>query len=246
MCRMILFKGNDDFVLNLIEALKRASKSDIFNNFKSHKDGWGIVFSYENYEIFYKSKNPIYEEDFKNYLKNEYSYGILHARLASPQEPKLTPLNSHPFLIHGENEIIYMAHNGSIKKDFIGKKFNIDFENRTDSEVFSMMLEKLDGNYHERIKNGIDFIISNSLSNMLNLFCLIRTYENKRVICYFSNYYDDIEKTNYYPIYKYEINNNLAIMSSTVAYEMGFLDKNGNIIQKNVEKVRKNKIYFIY
>jgi len=240
MCRMVVFKGENNFGIELVKSLKKAARNDRFNNFKSHADGWGGIIMDENKEILIKSIKPIYDENLDLFSTSSFIYGLLHARKAAPNEPLIGPIDSHPFIIHSDNEIVYIAHNGWINKKVIGEKFNINYNLKNDSEVFAHLIEKFDGNIKERIMKAIEFTNEFALLGALNLLCIISGYDNKKNLCYYSK---SKENNIYYKLFKYEKNKNFAVMSSTVAFEMGFIDENGNKLNTYIEEVPQNILF---
>ncbi|MGC8565728.1 MAG: GerAB/ArcD/ProY family transporter [Thermoplasmata archaeon] len=212
----------------------------IFYNLKSHKDGWGAVFFSDNNEMYFRSTEPFYKSDLSFIPNFSYFYGIVHARFSAPNEPIIGSIHSHPFLSHGENEILYIAHNGWIDKRAIGERFGIKYEIRNDTEVFSLLLEKEEGNIRDRIINTIEFTKNYAMLGALNLFCIISRYDNKKEICYYSKYKDE---NIYIKLFKYENRENFAVMSSSVGYEMGFIDGNGKITTPQVEEVPQDTLF---
>ena len=240
MCRMVVFKGENNFGIELIKSLKKAAKNDIFNNFTSHKDGWGGIILDEKKELLIKSTIPIYNENVESLFVYSNIYGLFHARFAAPKEPIIGPIDSHPFIIHGDNEIVYIAHNGWINKKIIGEEFKINYEFKNDTEVFAQLIEKFDGNIKERIIKAIKFTNEHALLGALNLLCIISKYDNKKEICYYSK---SKENDIYIRLFKYEKNGNFAVMSSSVAFEMGFIDENGKKLNSFTEEVPQNVLF---
>jgi predicted glutamine amidotransferase len=243
MCRMFVFKGDLLFGEQLLNALTKAAKSDRFNNFKSHKDGWGGVVIGNQKEQVTKSKIPIYEDKASKIFDTADNdlYGLFHARLTAPNEPVLWPFHSHPYMIHGDDESLYIAHNGWVDKKVIGEKFNINYKNRNDTEVLALMIDKIQGNIKDRLLYAIDFVNENALLGSLNLLCVINGNDGKREICYYSK---SKEESIYIKLFKYKNGNEFSVMSSTVAFEMGYLDENGKIKNEFVETVPQNKLFF--
>ncbi|MEM3264875.1 MAG: hypothetical protein QXH07_02860 [Thermoplasmata archaeon] len=243
MCRMFVFKGDVLFGTQLLNSLTKAAKSDIFNNFKSHKDGWGGVVLGKQKEQLTKSMIPIYDDNTSKIFDIDDSevYGLFHARLTAPNEPVLWPFHSHPYVIHGNDESIYIAHNGWVDKKIIGEKYDIHYVNRNDTEVLALMIEKLQGNIRDRLHSAIDFINENALLGALNLMCVINGNDGKKEICYYSKSKD---KSIYITLFKYNKGDDFAVMSSSVAFEMGYIDVNSKIKNEYVMPVPQGKLFF--
>ncbi|MGC8581518.1 MAG: hypothetical protein ACP5RS_03055 [Thermoplasmata archaeon] len=241
MCRMFGYNGNVDFGKRMIKSLYESSRKDVFKENKAHKDGWGGVLINRESEEYIRYTTPLSSNNiqtFFNEKKGNY-YGLFHARLSSPNEPKMGPFNSHPFIIHiNGKEIAYIAHNGHLDKSKIAKNMGMDnnaLKNISDTETFSMYVEKLEGNFIDRLKKATEFVNENDPSAFLNLICLVVNREGNDYICYYSKYKVELQDSIYYKLLKYNNGPNKAIMSSTLGYYLGFLDEKGNISEKNVE-----------
>ncbi|MGC8497646.1 MAG: hypothetical protein ACP5NL_06600, partial [Thermoplasmata archaeon] len=100
---------------------------------------------------------------------------------------------------------------------------------------------KLQGNIKGRLYSAIDFVNENALLGSLNLMCIINGNDGKREICYYSKSKDE---SLYITLFKYNNGNDFAVMSSSIAFEMGYIDKNGKIKNEYVEPVPQDELFF--
>ncbi|MEL9999102.1 MAG: hypothetical protein QXG55_00280 [Thermoplasmata archaeon] len=241
-CRMFVSVGTKEFSSWIYNALLLASKDDIFlkefSKNTSHNNGWGMVIFSNEKEIYLRSSRPIYNDNIDlNFFNSSKIYSLFHARLASTNEPKNGPDDSHPYRIDGE-ETIYLAHNGHVKKEIIGKKYGINVNNKTDTEVMAFMLSKFDGKAEERIKNMINDLHKLDAVETLNLLFLVNERVNKKIY-YYSEF---TSREKYLTLFKYKENDNVAIMSSTIAYKLNLVDSELGLLSENVEKVETKKL----
>ncbi len=237
-CRMFVSYGTWDFNSRVYRALISASEKDIFLENRSHYNGWGMALFSEGMEIYLRSSRPIYHDLLgAEFLRMGKSYALFHARLASTGEPTVGADDSHPYRIQGD-ETIYIAHNGHVKKEIVGKEFNIEYGNKTDTEVIAFLLSRLEGNARERIKKLIDILHEINANETLNLFFLVNS-RIKRTFYYYSEFN---AREKYLTLFKWRENGNIAVMSSTIAYYLGLIDQELNILSEKVEKVEKGKL----
>ena len=123
---MLAYVGEDrEELRELLNCLIEAARNDPLNGFV-HGDGWGLVAYTDNgLLLHYRSGKPIYDEgDVANKLVDMLSgrmWVIIHARRAT--DPILiNAIFSHPYLESTPSELIYIAHNGSIDKERLGKE----------------------------------------------------------------------------------------------------------------------------
>ncbi len=102
------------------------------------------------------------------------------------------------------------------------------------------MIEKIKGNIKDRLLFTLDFVNEKALLGGLNLLFLISKNDGKKYICYYSK---SKNQNVYSTLYKYKKEKEFSVMSSTVAYQMGFLDKNGSIKNDYVESVPQNTLF---
>ncbi|MGC8565466.1 MAG: class II glutamine amidotransferase [Thermoplasmata archaeon] len=244
-CRMFAFSGNVMDAINIQKSLAEAAKNDIFDGNKSHGDGWGSAVISNDQELLIRRKIPIFEDSFMDIIKNLAGKIVLisHARLASETEEKRGWMDSHPFRIFKENETFYIEHNGYIDKYLLNRKFGIEIKNFTDTEAFSFLLQKLNGDFIENIKNIIDVLHEGTLAGTLNLICAGYDYKNKRKICYYSDF--NSKKEDYLRLFEFKKDESFSVMSSTVAYYLNIIDENMNYRNNNVKMIEKGKL-FVY
>jgi glutamine amidotransferase len=239
---MFGYYGDVDLGKLMMKSLYESSQKDVFKENKAHQDGWGGVLINRESEEYIRYTTPLKKDNIQTFFheKGGNYFGLFHARLSSPNEPKQGAFNSHPFIIRiNGKEIAYIAHNGYVDKSKIAKNMGLysnDFNNVSDTEIFSMYVEKLEGKFIDRIKKAIEFVNENNLSDFLNLVCLVVNREGNNFICYYSKFKDQSQKNIIYSrLIKYNNGSNKAVMSSTLGYYLGFLDEKGNILEKKAE-----------
>ncbi|MBD6955665.1 MAG: hypothetical protein ACP5G5_04305 [Thermoplasmata archaeon] len=234
-CRMFISSGNRNFNARLYRSLLFASERDVFLENRSHNSGWGIAILSENEEIYWRSSIPIYEYIMPLNIFPERSYAMFHARLASTGEPINGANDSHPYRVQGE-ETIYIAHNGHVKKEILGKEFNIEFRNKTDTEVLAFILSIMDGDSYTRIRKMIDTVHDLGANETLNLMFLVNSRSSLR-----GYYYSEFStREKYLTLFKYLEGDNRAVVSSTIAYYLGLIDLEHRVISGNVEPVERS------
>ncbi|MVT12863.1 MAG: hypothetical protein GPW16_01065 [Euryarchaeota archaeon] len=236
-CRMFVSNGDRYFNSRLYRALLFASERDVFLENRSHNSGWGMAILSDGREIYLRSLTPIYEDIIPLNIFPERSHALVHARLASTDEPTRLADDSHPYRIGGEHTI-YIAHNGHVRKEIIGKEFNIEYRNKNDTEVLALLLSSMEGDPYDRIRKTIDIVYDLGANETLNLLFLV----NGREYVKFYYYSDFKSKEKYLTLFRYVNGANVAIMSSTVAYYLNLIDENLKILSGNVEPVERMKL----
>ena len=111
----------------LLNCLIEAARKDPLRRNTSHGDGWGLVaYTGNGLLLHYRSGKPIYDEseeriarEFVDMLGGKM-WVIVHARRAT--DPVLIDaIFPHPYLESTPGELIYIAHNGSIIRERLGK-----------------------------------------------------------------------------------------------------------------------------
>lgn len=137
MCRFYIYSGVPD--VDLHKALRLAAERDPYapGGFQ-HKDGWGYAVYLMNGSVaYYRSGTPVWEDPHVPPLGLA---GLSHARAASPGEP-VGPLYSHPFQTNtGDGRILYVAHNGSVDKEGMGRALGLNPARFSDSWVLAIFL----------------------------------------------------------------------------------------------------------
>ncbi len=104
----------------LYAGLKKAAEYDrtipeSWKGGKSHRDGWGCVILTNGSLTHYRSKVPIFRDEFTIPAITGKTYAIFHARKRSPKNPAGNPIFSHPFMVESERKVIFLAHNGGLR-----------------------------------------------------------------------------------------------------------------------------------
>jgi predicted glutamine amidotransferase len=118
-------------VRELLSGLKRACAHDptlgsIAPGCSRHSHGWGYVVHAANGLFHYRSGKSIYDDDVSLPKLDGEIRAIFHGRFASDQT-LAGPIFSHPFVAATENEILFLAHNGSVEPEHLAKR-NVDSE----------------------------------------------------------------------------------------------------------------------
>jgi len=221
MCRLLAFDVKEKVDLEVIKAFVNAAKNDIYSKYISHPHGWGISAIIEingKYKlIYYKSTEPIYEDEFfyniVNLLKGDRITGIIHARKAG-KEFLIGLRHNHPYHMKTKTHDLYFAHNGSINR----KAFSQPDYPGTDSYLFFLELVKALESSQQEIERVYKQVIDNlsKFSSSLNS-ALLTFNEIEGPVVYFAHYYNKErirEMEEYYKVYRYEN----YIFSSTVSY----------------------------
>jgi predicted glutamine amidotransferase len=246
MCRMFGFKGSSLLANKLQNSLINAARSDYFSkNRISHDDGWGSVWYSKESQFLLRSRIPIFKDKraVKFFPNNTTAICALsHARKAAPNEPIRGSFDSHPFSTHAGEDLVYVAHNGHIDKSKLIARLELDTSKLNDTEAFTFLLEKMTGNVETRLKSSIDFVNeSDAMLGALNLFVLSVKRNGEHDLFYFSDFPGG-KNDLYYTLYTYSYNRNKAVMSSTVAYVQGLIDRTGEPIKSHVAKVPLRKL----
>ena len=212
---MLAYVGKDKGKLKkLAQCMILSAKEDPITH-ESHKDGWGIVAYDGEKMIYYRSVNPIFNESEVLFnlinLLNSESKVIIHARLASDKKLVSSYL-SHPYMESNENFIIYVAHNGVVDKEELGKVLNIDSRLMVDSELIGKYVS-----IHgiEKVKD-----LQTYTKSALNLFILKIDRESKEAHLYYYNYYNVnyLRKKGVPEEYYYLYRGEDYVFSSSLAY----------------------------
>lgn len=211
MCRMFAYKGNSiDDLDKLYKALTESARNDKIGSkfgYNNHPDGFGYVIYNGNSIYYYRSEKPIYEEDIKLPEISGNIYAIFLARKASGKK-HMGVMYSHPFMDDYGNNLLFMAHNGSVSEDNLKIKLNYKY-NASDTELALYFISKY----------GIDSVydlMNNYTESSLNLLILSISKINKETSLYYLNYYKNKEKYEYSDMYKAKLNRGEAIISSTL------------------------------
>jgi len=238
MCRMFAVRGSHEFASSLQKALISAAESDDFRNpIGSHDNGWGGVWYSIGEQKYYRSVTPIFKDKIASNFFNGDSreshdslMGLSHARLAAKGEPIRGPFDSHPFSTHIGEELVYVTHNGHINKFKIRDEAGVrDPSTMNDTEVFTFLMERMKGSsslrrLEEAIKLARDV---GALEGALNLMVLSVNRNGEKNIYYHCEF-PNIGRELYYSLYFLrQDTENLAVMSSTIAFKTGLISYKG-------------------
>jgi glutamine amidotransferase len=206
---MFAYVGSSHEDINqLYEELKKAAECDNTRStgITKHSDGWGFVIFTGMKLLHYRTHIPIFKDKFKLPEINGKTYAIFHARGASPISPKGSPLFSHPFVATNNWQMVFLAHNGSMKKEVMQELQ----QNSIDSEfALNKIIEN--GNLNSAIKE-----LKEKTETALNL--LVLTFDKKEYnpkLEYF-NYWKKENEDAFYQMYKKEFKHGKAVFSSTM------------------------------
>ena len=217
---MLAYRGEDKGELeSLFSCLVRSAKKDPITG-DVHGDGWGVVaYTDAGTLIHYRSALPIFEDNKANKvleLLEGKMWVIAHARLATDKS-LVDAKFSHPYLETTPDELIYVAHNGSVDKEGLGRYLGIDAKYMVDSELIGKFF----------VKEGLDQLSLDKLKGFtrsaLNVFILRVPRNSREPKLYYLNFYrqEYIEKRGipeeYYKLYR----KNNAVFSSSLAYFCG-------------------------
>ncbi len=208
---MFAYKGNSMEELNeLYGALIKSAKDDKFGarfGYANHPDGFGYVIYNESRIYYYRSENPIYEENIELPDVKGNMYAIFLARKASGKK-HMGVMYSHPFMDDYSDNILFLAHNGSVSEDDL--KIKLDYHhNASDSELALYYISKY----------GIDSVkdlMDKYTTSSLNLLILSISKIDKKPALYYLNYYKNKEKYEYSDMYESILEHGKAIISSTL------------------------------
>ena len=243
--------GSKSFACSLQSALISAAREDNFHpRKKQHDSGWGGVWYTTNFQNYYRTKTPIFTDSFAlkflEMIPEENLIGLSHARLTSDINFKRGPFDSHPFTIHINDELLYVSHNGEIDKSKL-LKYGIDNERiLNDSEFFTFLLERCQGNsVKERLEEAVRAVQDNdAMRSALDLIVLSVKRTGEQKIYYFCDYRNSNMEL-YYSLYTLKSDQASAVMSSTIAYKLGFLGINGDIQDNKVSKCEARKVLLL-
>ena len=237
MCRMFLLVSDGDTERNILKAVlssfKKAAHFDKYlkSALKQHPDGWGCVsFDLTNVGkngFIYRSKKPAFEDNLLTTIVNsdifEHNFLLLsHARKASPGTP-LKLAQVHPFEKSINDMVIYLAHNGTISKEFLKSKFQVSSEGLSDTQMLLEIVEKNLPNYtnlkdlivdldvilmaeskkNPKVYTAAQFLVTTVEREQIQIFVqsLINTYrasdaDTERLLDYYAIYLARLEYNN--------------------------------------------------
>ncbi len=215
MCRMFGYVGDSRKDLErLVEALRMSSKRDTVAESLEmdsvHADGWGFALYSERGLSVHKSKRPVFEDDGAIPKTSGRIYAVFHARMATDKS-LVESRFSHPYSGDDESSFVFLAHNGSLKKERLAEK--LGFSGRaTDSELAMKYL----------LRNGLgrsgeleSYTTPNSALNLL----VLSVGRSGGAKVYVKHYYRKVEgrkdKSRYYAIYHERLSGGKAAFSST-------------------------------
>ena len=207
-------------LMQLYSALKKAAEHDpiaerLGVGFKRHGDGWGYVIAGDDGSLYhYRTSRAIYE-DLHEVPKITGNFSaIFHVRKAS-DNTTIRPSFSHPLLEDNERELIFFAHNGSIKKEPLAKELGFDGV-AIDSELAAKLFAR-DGIKCMRL-------LEKNTESALNLLIMRIDRKTGKVKINYKNYYVKKDRSEFYDLYYKKLDNGRAVYSST----LDLLGLNGN------------------
>ncbi|MEM3851929.1 MAG: class II glutamine amidotransferase [Methanomassiliicoccales archaeon] len=237
---MFVAAGTGLFINSLGSALRRAAQHDVFSKGKSHGDGWGYAAVSDAHEICSRSIKPIYEDVLPNF-GSELLGCLFHARLAAKGEPRRSCLNSHPFTAHLPEGVLYLTHNGQVDRQKVAAKFGVAQNGRTDSEIMTLALEKIEGTYEERFANVMEYCGREAKIGSVIVMALLHMYTGGFVLLL---NVDPEADGSYHRIYELtDDENNFAWMSSSIAFELKKIDIQGREQDSSIRKMTPGQIY---
>jgi len=241
---MFCVTGSSLLASSLQAALIDAARRDDFSNNVSHEDGWGGVWFSDIEHDYIRASAPIFSDSkalgFFSSSTRPLS-GLAHARYAADGEPIRGAFDSHPFATHIAEDLVYVAHNGHINKRALQQKVGLDVSLLNDTEVFTFLLERLEGPFEERLKAAIEEVHKSEMIGALNLMILRVTRKGERVLYYYCDYPSQ-KGGLYYYLYQIREKRGSAVMSSTVALKAGFIDKNGEPLRNDVKRCAERQL----
>ena len=132
-----------------------------------------------------------------------------------------------------------MTHNGHIDKFKLKNETGVkDLSTLNDTEVFTFLLEKIEGSSMKKRLDGALRVVREMGANegALNLMLLSITRGGEKRIYYHCEFPDN-SKELYHSLYVLKHNEtNSAVMSSTVALKSGFINREGEPLTPKVLK----------
>ncbi len=209
MCRMFAYVGNSPKDLEILfNALIASAKyDDMSEDGKSHGDGWGCVILSDSKLTFHKSTKPIFEDDFVIPPVEGRTFAIFHARRASPNTPKDSPIFSHPFVSETANKVIYLAHNGTLQGEIP--------RGMVDSELALRTIVRHNGNIRESEAELIKMKREKSGINLLVL-TIDKFDAGDAELNYLNSWNSHQKNDRFYEMFKGKMESGNAIFSSTL------------------------------
>jgi predicted glutamine amidotransferase len=218
--------SRDDLV-RLALALRRAAERDPLAPGQSgiqHKDGWGYVV-YSDLSAtpdYYRSPKAIFQDQVHVPEISGTAYAIFHAR-ASTSMLTGDARYSHPFHVESEDASVFLAHNGSLKKELNGDLTpSLDEpEKSVDSELGLRYIL-------QQQRKGLDlgaatgklerFVRRNSALNLLVLDVPSKSKPKLSIKHYYNRNSDGQEedRTRFYQIHHQSLRGGIAAFSSTL------------------------------
>jgi|ECHhosMinimDraft_1075155.scaffolds.fasta_scaffold00757_6 predicted glutamine amidotransferase len=231
MCRMFAYYGSSrERLLTLMDCLRQAARRDVLipGGAGSHDDGWGMVILTKEGVLHYRSGKPVFEDQVEIPRFHGEVMAIVHARKAADGQPVGSHF-SHPFVESNDRFTLYMAHNGTVRKEELGNimlaQFGVklDVGQLVDTEV-ALKFVMAKGDLQEAVRELMGYT-----KTALNLFLLKVQRSRQASLLYLSHYNADYPKSRglseedyrrYVDLYLSQ-EEGLTIASSTVAHYCG-------------------------
>jgi glutamine amidotransferase len=206
---MFAYVGNSRKDLGtLYAALKKAAEYDrtvTWSKDKQHRDGWGCVILTRDGLIHYRTRTPIFDDDFRLPAFRGRVYSIFHARKASGA--KGNPIFSQPFVAESDRKVFFLAHIGELKAHI--PKNTVDTEHALRKIVEKGGLENALTQLKKETKTA------------LNLLLLEIDRESRGAGIRVFNHWKPGKEDEYYRLYRKGMGGGRAVFSSTLNYGLG-------------------------
>jgi predicted glutamine amidotransferase len=229
MCRMFGYAGDSrDDLVRLVSALKRSAEHDELEPEPSrnkHEDGWGCVLCSSGGTSYERRTNAIFRED--DDLVPDISgttCAIFHARQASDKAMIGDRKYSHPFREQTEDETVFLAHNGSLRKRDVAAELSppVDSEGKVDSEIglkYVLQERRRGRTLNEAAEELQRFVRRNRALNLL----MLEVPKSGPPELYVKHYYmqdlsnsKEKDRTDYYNLHYQRLSGGVAVFSSTL------------------------------
>lgn len=207
---MFCYSGHSVFDLqSLYDALKDAARSDnTRGDVVQHRDGWGCIIHTDGNTVYYRSKDPIFEDTFDiPPLEGEFQ-AIFHAREASNHDLIGSQTFSHPFMSESVENTVYLAHNGQVD----GNLSTVAI----DSELILKKIMESQCNL-----GSIQDELKKMTVTALNLFVLIVKRDNTaRAELSYMNYWLNEKDDRNFEMFSADLTGGRAVFSSTLTRDI--------------------------
>jgi predicted glutamine amidotransferase len=205
-------------VRELLSGLKRACAHDptlpgIAPGCLRHSHGWGYAIHAANGLFHYRTATSIYEDDAPLPRLAGEIRAIFHGRFAS--DPGLAgPIFSHPFVASSDREIVFLAHNGSVKADHLPAR-KVDTEWALEQIIQAGGIEQALPKLKEHTESALNLLV-------LSIDRSSGAPATLRALNYFTS--RERAKVDYYQMYLGAMPGGRAFVSSTIKNDSAKID----------------------